>query len=409
MIKKSKKAYLVRDEICEIIRSRRSNLLRAANIELTNLFWQIGFTINAAFDQQHTRKKPVIHNLSSELVRRYGRFFNEKDLNKMSLFARLYPDLEMLSQISFYADWSHFLRLLTIDNDRAREFHLNNKIINGLSLKELQKQMASKKRLNKNTTFKSKLPDFKLMTLNDAVSQNVFKLPALPSFRQLTEPVKPTGKTPKNKKTGVDELLMEDINNLIQNYRKKLNSNFNSQLNLLFWEVGKFINKTAGENDNIQGDLMKSRARQLTREFGTSFNLKQLKAMSKFAADFDNIGMASLMAHLVSWNHLLVLLALRDKYEVIFYTRLAGIEGLSVPALRKAIIDRRYDQLPATEKVDAALLNSIHNPVQKTITRRNRNAIFTTTTVEYYFEDIERGKLVNNTFKNAWFIRFITA
>jgi predicted nuclease of restriction endonuclease-like (RecB) superfamily len=398
------------ENILEIIRNKRNNLLRIVNSELIMLFWNIGNSINTVFPykDQENLQKPVIRKLSNELELRYGRFFSASQLGKMCLFATQYPDPDNLRQFVNYLGWDHILILLSVKEAKARQFYLHQKVTKGLNLKELKKMVALQKSPASISSYAFRAPDFKLLALNDATLPNLFKEPALPSFKALLSGTKKPARNAK-KTNSLPEPRFTEIENLINQYIVHQNRFYNSQLGILFWEVGKKINEeTSGSRNKDIREYLRKLSTHLLREFGAAFDLKQLRTITDFATVIDDIGLASWITHLVSWKHIILLISLKDRNKIIYYTGLAAKKGLSASFLKTTIAGNTFEQAPENEKFNDALKKTLEYPEKKTTVEKKGNSTVKITIVDYHFEDIEKAKMVNNVFNNLYFLRFIT-
>ena len=134
-----------------------------------------------------------------------------------------------------------------------------------------------------------------------------------------------------------------------------------------------------------------------------------MNASVKFANQFQDIGIVSRIAYLISWDHILLLLPLKEIEAVLFYARLTAIKGLSAENLRKQIVKKVYEQSPGAKKTEQALLNSLKNPMTETTIVKKGNSIEEGTIVNYEFDDIHNNLVVQNIFKNSFFINFVTS
>jgi len=62
--------------------------------------------------------------LSAQLEQEFGRGFGEKNLRRMIQFAEAYPDREIVVSPLRQLGWTHFLRLIPIQDPRKRDFSI---------------------------------------------------------------------------------------------------------------------------------------------------------------------------------------------------------------------------------------------------------------------------------------------
>ncbi len=111
------------NELVVLIEKTKSQVNSYVNSSLTVLFWQVGKRIlsdnlqnkRAAYGQQ------IVVTVSRELVEKFGRNYEEKNLRRMIQFAEKYPDIENVVTLSRHLSWSHFLALIPLKEQEARD------------------------------------------------------------------------------------------------------------------------------------------------------------------------------------------------------------------------------------------------------------------------------------------------
>lgn len=83
------------------------------------LFWEIGHRINNEIleNKRADYGKQVINLLSEELVVKYGRSFEVRNLRRMMQFAEQFSDLTIVSTASTQLSWNHFVEILPITKE----------------------------------------------------------------------------------------------------------------------------------------------------------------------------------------------------------------------------------------------------------------------------------------------------
>lgn len=112
-------------DIEQIIQNAKIKVASVANTEIIVLFWNIGNRINQNV-LKNTRAeygKQIVISLSRQLVERYGNSYDEKKLRRMMQFAKVFPSLENVVTLSRHLSWSHFVALIPIKDELAREFY----------------------------------------------------------------------------------------------------------------------------------------------------------------------------------------------------------------------------------------------------------------------------------------------
>lgn len=114
-------------DIRQLIESAKSRVAATVNSTMTIMYWHIGDRINRELlgNERATYGKRIIANLSRRLTEQYGgNQFSEKNLNRMRLFAERFNDLAIWTPLVSKLPWSHFLQVMSVDGDLARNFYL---------------------------------------------------------------------------------------------------------------------------------------------------------------------------------------------------------------------------------------------------------------------------------------------
>ena len=116
------------------------------------MFWHIGRYINEdmGYKQYSAYGSKILATLSQRLMARYGKGFTYSALTRMMKVARIYNDPEMFATLSQTLTWSHFLELITIEDDTKRLFYQQMGIAEHWSVKQLrnkQDEMAYERSL----------------------------------------------------------------------------------------------------------------------------------------------------------------------------------------------------------------------------------------------------------------------
>ncbi len=162
-------------KIAELIKFARQNVVRAVNQTMVYTNYEIGQMI--VEDEQHGKEraeygKQILKELSAKLTSEFGKGFSVDNLQNMRQFYLVYSIYETTSRISssvisniqledssslnnnensakliyeksirkFVLSWSHYLKLVKIENPDERDFYEIECAVNNWSLKELQRQ-----------------------------------------------------------------------------------------------------------------------------------------------------------------------------------------------------------------------------------------------------------------------------
>ena len=114
-------------DIRQLIESAKTQVAVTVNSTMTMMYWHIGDRINRELlgGERAAYGKQVIATLSQQLTEQYGgNQFSLRNLQRMMQFASSFPDLRIVTPLVSQLSWSHFLQVITIDNELQRTFYL---------------------------------------------------------------------------------------------------------------------------------------------------------------------------------------------------------------------------------------------------------------------------------------------
>lgn len=121
----------------------KNRVITAVNTEMLNAYWEIGKHI-IDFEQGGKLKaeygKALLVNLSKDLTLRHGRGFSRSNLQYMRLLYQHYPICQTLSG---KLSWSHYVELVSINDNLARNFYETQAIKEDWTIRELKRQMKT--------------------------------------------------------------------------------------------------------------------------------------------------------------------------------------------------------------------------------------------------------------------------
>lgn len=157
-------------EIVSIVKNSQQQLLRSVNQTLVLTYFEIGRRIVEQEQKGENRAeygKYLIQSLSQKLSNEFGKGFSPRNLEQMRKFYQVYTipqsvtaefenqNYETLSRIfgvdkkpqslttEFKLTWTHYVFLISIDNDLERNFYEIESIKHNWSVRELKRQYNS--------------------------------------------------------------------------------------------------------------------------------------------------------------------------------------------------------------------------------------------------------------------------
>lgn len=155
----------------------------------------------------------------------------------------------------------------------------------------------------------------------------------------------------ENQLTPNNSMVLE-IRELLENARKNVAQQVNTQLLTTYWNIGRIIVEYEQQNQ-IRADYGKQTLRELskelTREFGKGFsrsNLQNMRAnLQNMRAFYLAYEKCQTVSGKLSWSHYCELLSITDENKRSFYEKESINSGWSVRELKRQIDSSLYERL----------------------------------------------------------------
>jgi len=112
-------------KIAELLQAARQSVVRTINHTMVHTYFEIGRMIVEDEQQGKERAdygKQVLKTLSQRLRKDFGKGFSVDNLQNMRQFFLSYSIYETASR-KFDLSWSHYLKLMRIDDEAERRFY----------------------------------------------------------------------------------------------------------------------------------------------------------------------------------------------------------------------------------------------------------------------------------------------
>ena len=126
-----------------IIEQARQEAYRSVNIAMLQRNWLLGKRISEEILRGENRAEygnEVIKKLSEELTDIYGKGFNKNNLYAFVQFYKIFPTLSGKSEL---LSWSHYMLLLSVPEDTARNWYAHEAYAETWSVRTLRRNIAS--------------------------------------------------------------------------------------------------------------------------------------------------------------------------------------------------------------------------------------------------------------------------
>ncbi|MCK2128231.1 PDDEXK nuclease domain-containing protein [Thauera aromatica] len=132
-------------ELRGLIESARQHVAQTANATLTMLYWHAGLRIRRELlkDGRAGYGEEILATLSQELTKDYGKGFNTSALTRMTKFAEVFPDEQIVATLAQTLSWSHFIEILPLKQPLEREYYAELCRVERWSVRTLRERIAS--------------------------------------------------------------------------------------------------------------------------------------------------------------------------------------------------------------------------------------------------------------------------
>ena len=147
--------------------------------------------------------------------------------------------------------------------------------------------------------------------------------------------------------TFIDNQFYNDIKEVLEQARKRVYRNIQSEMVLAYWQIGKMIVEKQGGNPRADyGDgLLKELSIQLTKDFGRGFDERELRRMRQF---YNMFPIWDSVCPELSWSHYRLLIRVDDIAAREFYKKEAVEWIWSVRQLQREINTFSYQRYLAS-------------------------------------------------------------
>lgn len=128
--------------VSSVLQQARQTAYRAVNFTMVTAYWEIGrlITEDELKWERAEYGKQVLKNLAERLTNEFGKGFDERELRKMRQF---YQSFQIRDTLRPELTWSHYRRLLSVDNETARLWYMNEAANEVWATRQLDRQIST--------------------------------------------------------------------------------------------------------------------------------------------------------------------------------------------------------------------------------------------------------------------------
>jgi len=143
-----------------------------------------------------------------------------------------------------------------------------------------------------------------------------------------------------------EDVIFSNVSKIIENRKFNAVSAANSQVILMFWEIGTYINSVVlgMERAEYGKKILSTVSTKLVANYGNSFVEANLYRMKRFSAVFSDIQSIADFVPFLSWSHFCEIMRIKDEQARLHYAKDATERQLGIRELRKQIARKPFER-----------------------------------------------------------------
>ena len=159
----------------------------------------------------------------------------------------------------------------------------------------------------------------------------------------------------------LDANYLKQITDIIKNARNKVETTVNSELVILYWNIGRIIkNQILGDNKPEYGkSVIQHLSQELVQEYGRGYSQRNLFNMVKLYEVFDDEKILHTLCTKLTWSHFRKLIYIKEPLKMEFYATMVLNERWSVRELDERINSQLYERTNLSKKPELTIANDL--------------------------------------------------
>jgi predicted nuclease of restriction endonuclease-like (RecB) superfamily len=161
--------------------------------------------------------------------------------------------------------------------------------------------------------------------------------------------------------------LLSDIRKLIESARSRVATYSNTELTMLYWQVGGRIRREILKEKRAEygAKIMSTLSARLTVEYGSGFSAKNLRHMVRFVEVYADEKIVSALRRQLGWTHFKTIIYIDDPLKRDFYAEMCRLERWNTRTLEKKIGGMLFERTALSRKPEKVIRHEI-NILRKT-------------------------------------------
>jgi predicted nuclease of restriction endonuclease-like (RecB) superfamily len=159
----------------------------------------------------------------------------------------------------------------------------------------------------------------------------------------------------------IAQTLFSEIRQLIDAAKQRAAVAINSEITLLYWQVGEHIQTEVlqGQRAQYGKQIIVSLSKLLTQTYGKGWGEKQLRHCLRLAQTFPSDQIVYTLCRQFSWSHLRLLIYIDDPLKREFYIEIGKLENWSVRQLQERINSMLFERTAISRKPEDTIRHDL--------------------------------------------------
>jgi predicted nuclease of restriction endonuclease-like (RecB) superfamily len=164
-----------------------------------------------------------------------------------------------------------------------------------------------------------------------------------------------------NTANGAEARLFSEVKKLIEQSRRNVAIAVNSEMTILYWQIGKRINNNILNNErgSYGQQSVKNLSNKLSEKYGQGWGYRHLWNCINFAKVFPDIQIVHTVCALLTWSHIRLVINIDDELKRAFYIEMCKIERWSVRQLSERINSMLFERTAISRKPEKTIENDL--------------------------------------------------
>ena len=157
--------------------------------------------------------------------------------------------------------------------------------------------------------------------------------------------------------------VYNEISMLIDQCKKKIQLNLNSEMVILYWHVGKKIRTDILDNQKAEygKEVITNLGEQLSSAYGRGYSRRNLFNMVAFYDNFPEESIVQTVSAQLTWSHILEIIKIEDELKREFYITMATNERWSVRTFKERMNSMLYERTSLSKKPEETIALELKN------------------------------------------------